>query len=108
MLINDTTSGNKIKSVVQNLELSSEEIKNVLRNINTVVDDFKTSDGGYNYLVKDSTLVHNLKSTLQNINEGTEKFNENMEALKHNFLTRGYFKKLEREERKKAKSQELN
>ena len=47
--------------------------------------------------------MNSLKSTLKNINEGTDKFNQNMEALKHNFLTRGYFKKLEREEKKQAK-----
>jgi phospholipid/cholesterol/gamma-HCH transport system substrate-binding protein len=38
-----------------------------------------------------------------NIKEATEKLNENMEALKHNFLFRGYFRKLERQERREAK-----
>jgi len=108
MLINDTISGNKIKSIVLNLESSSNEIKHVLGNINTVVDDFSSSEGAFNYMVNDTALVNNLKSTLKNINEGTEKFNENMEALKHNFLTRGYFKKLERQERKESKKLENN
>jgi len=40
---------------------------------------------------------------MKNINEGTDKFNDNMEALKHNFLFRGYFKKLERQEKKSQK-----
>ena len=40
---------------------------------------------------------------MENINEGTNKFNQNMEALKHNFLTKSYFKKLERQEKKKLK-----
>lgn len=108
MLINDTISGNKIKSIVLNLESSSKEIKHVLGNINTVVDDFSSNEGAFNYIVNDTALVTNLKSTLKNINEGTVKFNENMEALKHNFLTRGYFKKLERQERKEAKKLENN
>ena len=38
--------------------------------------------------------------------EGTQKFNENMEALKHNFLTRGYFRKLEREEKKQVEKKQ--
>ena len=38
-----------------------------------------------------------------NINQGTEKFNQNMEALKHNFLTRGYFRKLERKKKEGKK-----
>ncbi|TBN04318.1 MCE family protein [Hyunsoonleella flava] len=105
MLINDTISGKKLKNIVQNLEYSSLEIKKVVDDINNVVDDFNSSDGTFNYLVKDTSLVSNLKTTLKNINEGTDKFNQNMEALKHNFLTRGYFRKLERQEKKDTKNQ---
>jgi len=104
MLMNDTISGEKLKNIVGHLETSSLEIENVLASINTTVEDFNSSeDGAYNYILKDTSLVNSLKSTLKNINEGTDKFNQNMEALKHNFLTRGYFKKLEREEKKQAK-----
>ena len=46
------------------------------------------------------------KETIKNINEGTDKFNQNMEALKHNFLTRSYFRKLEREQKKSKKNNE--
>ena len=105
MFINDTISGKKLKNIVQNLESSSLEIEEVVSNINTVVDDFNSSDGTFNYFVKDTSLVNSLKATLQNINEGTDKFNQNMEALKHNFLTRGYFRKLDRQEKRDAKKQ---
>ena len=103
MLLNDSISGVKLKTIVTNLEASSLEIEKVVTNVNTLVDDLNTSEGAYHYLIKDTTAVKSLKSTLNNINEGTEKFNQNMEALKHNFLTRGYFKKLERQQRKEAK-----
>lgn len=108
MLLNDTISGQKIKTVITNLETSSTEIEHVLNQINTVVADMNTSEGAYNYIVKDTSLVNSLKSTLKNINEGTDKFNQNMEALKHNFLTRGYFKKLERENERKLKQAKKN
>tara|TARA_R110002033_G_scaffold20966_5_gene52511 strand:+ start:1841 stop:2824 length:984 start_codon:yes stop_codon:yes gene_type:complete len=104
LLMNDSISGGKIKSVVNNLETSSLEIENMLSTINNVVNDLNSSQGAFNYIVKDTTLVNNLKSTLKNINEGTDKFNQNMEALKHNFLTRGYFRKLERKEKKENKN----
>lgn len=102
-LINDTLSGDQISNTLINLESSSEEIKGVLDNINSLVDEIKTSEGGYNYLVKDTTLVYSIQSTMNNINAGTSKFNENMEALKHNFLFRGYFKKLERKAKRENK-----
>ena len=104
MLINDTISGKKLKNMVYNLEASSMEINDAITNINTLVRDFNSSDGAFNYIVKDTSLVNSLKSTIKNINEGTHKFNQNMEALKYNFLTRGYFRKLEREEKKRIKN----
>jgi phospholipid/cholesterol/gamma-HCH transport system substrate-binding protein len=103
MLLNDSISGEKIKSLVGNLEASSKEIEITMSKFNALVDDFNSSQGAFNYVVKDTMLVKNLKSTLKNINEGTDKFNQNMEALKHNFLTRGYFRKLEREQKKEAR-----
>ncbi|NRD24609.1 MCE family protein [Winogradskyella litoriviva] len=103
LLINDTISNHKLKTVIKNLEISSQEIENLVKNANTVVTDIQSNKGALNYVLNDTSLVNNLKHTLKNINEGTSKFNENMEALKHNFLTRGYFKKLERQEEKAKK-----
>ncbi|MCA0131827.1 MlaD family protein [Winogradskyella alexanderae] len=103
MIMNDTISGERLKNVVVNLENSSLEIEKVIAQTNELIAETKESQGAYNYLVKDTSLVNGLKSTLKNIDEGTAKFNENMEALKHNFLFRGYFKKLEREQKKEAK-----
>jgi len=63
----------------------------------------KNGKGVLNKVATDTVLANQLMSTMKNIEEGTEKFNENMEALKHNFLTRGYFRKLEREQKRQAK-----
>ncbi len=63
-------------------------------------------------LVKDSAWANKVGSILDNIRDGTDGFNQNMEALKHNFLFRGYFKKLERakarEEQEKKKQATKN
>ena len=40
---------------------------------------------------------------MTNINEASFRLNEDLEALKHNFLFRGYFKKQEKEKLKKVK-----
>jgi len=34
------------------------------------------------------------------VQRGTEAFSQDMEALKHNFLLRGYFRKLDKQQRK--------
>ncbi|MBT8257313.1 MAG: MCE family protein [Bacteroidia bacterium] len=110
VLLNDSISGQKLKSVAVNLEKSSTEIDTMLSRINKVVSDIETGEGAINYLVHDTTLVYSLRQTIENVNEGTAKFNENMDALKNNFLLRGYFKKQERqlkkEERKANKDKE--
>ena len=100
LLLNDTISGNRLKMTLSNLETSSVKMEHAMEKVNTIIESIDTSDGAFNYIIKDTSLVNSLKSTLKNINEGTDKFNQNMEALKHNFLTRGYFRKLERQERK--------
>ena len=53
--------------------------------------------------MNDENLTKDVDSTMANIKEATYRFNENMEAMRHNFLFRGYFKKLEKEQKKKDK-----
>ena len=40
---------------------------------------------------------------MTNLNDASTKLNENLEALKHNFLFRGYFRKQEKEKAKEEK-----
>ncbi len=77
----------------------------VSHELDSLVKKINEGRGMVNYLTQDTLLVNRLSATMKNIEEGTAKFNENMEALKHNFLTRGYFKKLEREAKKAAEQQ---
>jgi phospholipid/cholesterol/gamma-HCH transport system substrate-binding protein len=105
MLINDTISGQKLKTIVRNLETSSEAIEGLVNSTSSLVNDISSNEGALNYVLNDTSLVNSLQSTLKNINEGTDKFNQNMEALKHNFLTRGYFRKLERQQKKEEENQ---
>jgi phospholipid/cholesterol/gamma-HCH transport system substrate-binding protein len=99
VFLSDTTAAEKMRNVIGNLETSSFEIKKMTQDINTIIGGIEDGEGAVNYLTKDTTLVHQLNRTMQNIEQGTALFNENMEALKHNFLTRGYFRKLEKQQK---------
>lgn len=103
VLLSDTASANQIKKVFANLERSSKDINEVTKNMDEYIKEIKSGKGTLNYVTQDEVLVKNIDSTMGNIKEAAEKLNENMEALKHNFLFRGYFKKLERQERREAK-----
>ncbi len=89
----------KMKSVGEEADKLINEISGVVAGINTGINEGK---GPVNALLKDSLLTEKLNATLENIRQGTDGFNQNMEALKHNFLFRGYFKKLEKEKRQEA------
>ena len=107
-LLNDTIQAQKMRHVIANLEDSSNDIKGVISNLNETVTNLKDGDGALNYLSNNTKLVESIEETMKNINEGTEKFNQNMEALKHNFLTEGYFKKLERQQKREEKKANKN
>ena len=106
VLLKDSISGQKIKTVINNLEQSSINIEQLTKNLNSTVSSIKQGKGALHYLATDSILVKNIDSTMHNIKESTHRFNENMEALKHNFLFKGYFKKLEKEKNIKNNSNE--
>ena len=100
VLLSDSISAKKMKSIIQNLDYSSSKIDSVLTNINNVVIGIKSGDGALNYMINDTVFVKNIDSTMMNLKDGNTLLNENLEALKHNFLFRGYFKKLEKKKLK--------
>lgn len=100
VVLNDSVQGEKVKTIINNLEVTTNNLKKSTDNLNVVIDQIKNGEGAINYLSNDKEFVQNLEQTIINLNEGTAKFNDNMEALKHNFLFRGYFKRLEKEKEK--------
>ncbi|WP_445719652.1 MlaD family protein [Flavobacterium sp.] len=93
----------KVKTIIDNLEKSSGEIDKVVTNLNATITNIKEGKGALNYLSNDPNLVKKIDSTMINLNEASYKLNENLEALKHNFLFRGYFKKQAKEKAKQEK-----
>jgi phospholipid/cholesterol/gamma-HCH transport system substrate-binding protein len=102
-VLKDTSVANKIKSIVTNLDKSSNEIDKVVTNLNTTILNAKEGKGAINYLSNNPKLVRKIDSTMININSASSRLNEDLEALKSNFLFRGYFKKQAKEKLKEQK-----
>ena len=103
-LLKDKDVALKMKNIITNLEKSSGEIDKVVTNLNATVVNIKDGKGALNYLSNDENLVKKIDSTMTNLNDASTKLNENLEALKHNFLFRGYFRKQAKEKAKEERN----
>ncbi|WP_281228779.1 MlaD family protein [Flavobacterium aquiphilum] len=99
-VLNDPATAKKISTIVNNLDQSSQEINNVVTNLNATISNIKNGKGAINYLSNDPHLVKKIDSTMTNLNKATILLNEDLEAMKHSFLLRGYFKKQEKAKQK--------
>lgn len=99
-VLNDPAVAQKIKTIVANLDQSSQEINKVVTNLNVTISNMKSGNGAINYLSNDPNLVKKIDSTMTNLNKATILLNEDLEAMKHSFLLRGYFKKQEKAKKK--------
>ena len=103
-LISDTSFSRNLNEAVRKIEKVGDEADSLANRINRMIEgieyDVNKGKGTINALLKDSLLVIKLNESLTNIQKGTEGFNQNMEAIKHNFLLRGYFKRQDKQKKK--------
>jgi phospholipid/cholesterol/gamma-HCH transport system substrate-binding protein len=106
-IVRDTVLAIKLDEAIDRINGLGEDAGKLAEILNETVSglqqDVNHGKGPVNALLKDSAIVVKLNNSLDNIEKGTEAFNQNMEALKHNFLFRGYFRKLEKQKQKAAK-----
>lgn len=100
-LIADTTMAVKLNQSIVNIKLITDSLALVTGDMHYITSKVKKGEGGIGTVLMDTTFVNNLNETMKNVRSGTKNFDEDMEALKHNILLRNYFKKKEKEAKKK-------
>lgn len=78
-----------IKIITGNAEIFTQQLEEIMLKVND-------KNGTFSQIINDSTLAENLSQTMVNLKNSSKGLDENMEALKHNFLFRWYFKKKEK------------
>ena len=97
----DTMLFNEVEPIFSALQKSSEDLAVTSAQLKKAVSMLNDGNGLAHTVLQDSAVAQDLRVILENVNEGTNRFSENMEALKHNFLFRRYFKRLEKGKIKK-------
>jgi len=72
-----------------NAEIISQQLAEIMYEING-------GQGTLGRLIQDTTIAENLNQTIVNLKTSSKGLDENMKAVKHNFLLKGYFKKKEK------------
>jgi len=90
----------KASEMLDSAKQAVDSSKVAIGNINDATDDMKSITGKMNSgqgtmgaLLNDRSLYQGLNATVAEAQAGATSFQENMEALKHNFFLRGFFKK---------------
>lgn len=108
-ILTDTMIAQNLNDAVLKIKAVGEEADSLAREINKMVvgieADINSGKGTANALLKDSATAAKLNGSLDNIQKGTDAFNQNMEALKHSFLFKGYFRRQEKAKQKEAEKQ---
>lgn len=87
-----------VDNVSGDISTLSKQVRNVTTDISEITKKLNSSESVIGVLMTDTayandlkSLMHNANSTTKNLEDGSFSFSQNMEALKHNFLFKGYF-----------------
>lgn len=101
--VSDTIFFNRLKAASLQIQAASQKAKELTENLSEVSYRMRNSSNLAGVVLQDKGSADKLRATVDNLHSGTKKFDENMEALKYNFLFRGYFRRKEKREQAAAK-----
>lgn len=105
-LVNDKRYPRIVDTTLQNIVTMSKNAKSISVDLKEIVAQLKSNNNVAGVLLSDTLAAKELQNTLINTNTASQKLDENMEALKHNFLFRTYFRKQRKAEARKVREPE--
>jgi phospholipid/cholesterol/gamma-HCH transport system substrate-binding protein len=96
-LVTDTVVFSKLRTTVSQLQKVADQSKEIMGNLDSATVNLNKGLNNKNapagMFLHDEKTAAGLKNTLQNLQSASKKLDEDLEAVQHNFLLRGFFKK---------------
>jgi phospholipid/cholesterol/gamma-HCH transport system substrate-binding protein len=106
-ILSDPALAANLRNAVDNINHAGREAQTVITRVDSIAasvhSDINSGSGPAHAMLKDTAMVGQLSRSLDHIERGTASFEQNMEALKHNVLTRGYFRRQAKHQSRAAK-----
>ncbi len=96
-LLTDTVIFGSLKSTVAQLNGVTQSANALVLNLQDATKKLDANDNAVGLLLNDPEMAERIRRTMENLESSAEKLDQNMEALQHNFLLRGYFRKQARQ-----------
>lgn len=95
-LLTDTVAFNRIQESVTKLKEAANNATILTDNLNKASNKLNSTDNIMGVLLNDPKGAEKVQSTLNYLQQSSVKLNDDLEALQHNFLLKGFFKKKEK------------
>jgi len=105
-LVNDTAIMQNLHHAVVQLKEAAATTNEFTNQLNTAGSRLNDKNNALGVLLNDSVTAETLKNTLNNLNSSSKKLDEDLEAVQHHFLFRGYFRKKAKQEAKEKEKAE--
>ncbi|MCS3798075.1 MlaD family protein [Niastella sp. OAS944] len=105
-LVHDTVIMTNLQSAVRQINDAANATRSFTANLRSVSDQLHTNNNAAGVLLNDPQAADDLRNILENLNSGSRKLDEDLEALQHNFLFRGFFRKKAKREAKEREAAE--
>ena len=102
-LVTDTVIFSRLRATVSQLQQVANTSQAAINNLenagNTLNNGLNDKSSPIGMLLNDEQSANKIKITLQNLQSASKKLDDDLEAVQHNFLLRGFFKKKAKQEK---------